>query len=177
MLVYNNRLRRMVEAGPTDLKPGDEHLEWATYSQLWHDYSVTRGALDVLVQQGEIKWVGGAALRDFLAERLGHHEAKQARAAEYHGDAVLLAERPSWAAWAPEPDQVYYEVQSRMLGYKARDAAQRLSGETPTFQAVTEVVGHNETQLFSELVRCPKCEREVQRVGLRDGGCVVCKPR
>lgn len=56
----------MRESRERELQPGDEALDWVTYSQVWERHRVTRGALDNLVAAGQVPWVTGTRLRRVL---------------------------------------------------------------------------------------------------------------
>jgi hypothetical protein len=108
------------------LQPGDEQLEWATYSELWEREQLTRGALDVLVLNGEVKWVTGEKLLEFI---------------EHHAPHVIEAAQRLGARQPYVPQQLYYCVEGFMREFRAKDAATRLGGAPEQRQVLTRLNG------------------------------------
>ncbi len=96
------------------LETGDEELDWRTYSDLWRDLQLTRGALDVLVFNGKVPWVSGEKLSEFFAA--SHHPALEA--AQRLG-ANLTIDRKT----------TYYAVDAFLLELQAGESIARLTGK------------------------------------------------
>lgn len=134
-------------SGPHEFRVGDEEMPWRTYGQLWNEVKLTRGALDALVQHGKVPWAAGKDLISFFIS--------QGTSVEGY-----------------EPTQVYYLLEQLMLA----DATARLTGSEvmPTRAALASREG--DILMHSDIVPCPRCSANIQRVHLNTAGCRVCAP-
>ena len=101
-----NKERTLVE--------GDEELNWRTYSDLWRDLQLTRGALDVLVFNGKVPWVSGEQLHEFMAKST--HPAIEA--------AARLGARVTI-----NKNTIYYLVDEFLLALRVGESVARLTGD------------------------------------------------
>jgi hypothetical protein len=101
------------------LRPGDEELNWLTYSDIWRDLQLTRGALDALVTNGEVPWVSGGKLHTFLL-------------CSKHPDIDAARRMGAQLDWSLGIDHnlLYYAVDDFLAKYRAGEAVARLRGDT-----------------------------------------------
>jgi len=129
------------------LNPGDEHVEWLPYGELYRRYRITRGAMDKLKMKAAVRWVDGDDLLRFLKQRHAQLLAKgRAWETGTELDAVLAGE-------------VYYALDD-LAKFVTADAARRLGAPDALIQEVrAALLDHHGHVAFTDatLKECSKC--------------------
>lgn len=148
-----------------ELQPGDENRTWLTYTEIWRDLHVTRGALDKLVQCGAVRFCMGGQLNYFMSSRPAMEAAQRLGA-------------PS----APFGAGVYYAMDE----FSVSEAIARLTGTEDAIVAqltsLRSAFANGATRLYQKLVACPSCGAGVDEADLRHTAhhlpcCAVCQRR